>query len=575
MAATRRLTAILAADVAGYSRLIGEDEEGTLAALKAIRREIVDPAVTEHRGRIVKTTGDGVLVEFASVVDALRCAVAWQAAAPAETPITWRIGIHQGDIVVEEGDIFGDGVNIAARLESLAEPGGICVSARVQEDAAGRLGLAFEDLGEQTLKNISRPVRVYRVAPGVRPKTVSTAPPALPEKPSIAVLPFQNLSGDPEQEYFVDGMVEEIITALSRIRWLFVIARNSSFTYKGQAVEVKRIGHQLGVRYVLEGSVRKAGGRVRIMAQLVEAESSAILWAERFDGSLEDVFDLQDKVASSAAGIIEPALQAAEVRRSTSRPVSDPTTYDLYLRALPLLFSFSRGGVVTALELLEQAVGRDPDYGPALAAAAICRMHTQLNTWSGDWERNRSAGIDYGRRALAAGAGDAGTLANAAYALAYFGEEIGAMIGIVDRALTLNPSFARGWYLLGWMRMWAGDAGSAIEPLQAASRLSPRARVGDLSLALGATYFMLRRFDDALPRFLMAIQESPGNPAVHRWLAACYAHMGRLTEAREAIERLRATTPVLLPVAPQWRTPECRELFQSGFRLAMDEATRP
>jgi adenylate cyclase len=334
----RRLAAILAADVAGYSRLIEADEEGTLGRLKALRAELVDPKIAEHKGRIVKTTGDGLLAEFASVVDALRCAAEMQAAmgesnapVPSERRIAFRIGVHQGDIVVEDSDIFGDGVNVAARLEGLAEPGGICVSARVQEDAAGRLDLAFEDMGEQALKNIARPVRAYRVrpegplpspppqspdqvrggegsAPGARVGAAAPQALPLPDKPSIAVLPFANMSGDPEQEYFADGMVEEIITALSRVRWLFVIARNSSFTYKGQAVDVKQVGRELGVRYVLEGSVRKAGGRVRITAQLVDAASGAHLWAERFDGSLEDVFDLQDKVASSVAGVIEPAL---------------------------------------------------------------------------------------------------------------------------------------------------------------------------------------------------------------------------------------------------------------------------
>jgi TolB-like protein len=310
MTATRRLAAVLAADVAGYSRLVGADEEATLSRLKALRAKVIDPKIAEHRGRIVKTTGDGLLVEFASVVDTLRCAVEIQATVaesnaplPADKRIQFRIGINVGDIVVEEDDIFGDGVNVAARLEGMAEAGGICVSERVQEDAAGRLDLAFDDMGEQTLKNIARRVRVYRVrgiAAAKSPSASATPVPPFPEKPSIAVLPFQNITGDPEQEYFVDGMVEEIITALSRIRWLFVLARNSSFTYKGQAVDVKRAGRELGVRYLLEGSVRKAGNRVRIAGQLIEAETGAHLWADRFDGLLEDVFDLQDQPKKGA-----------------------------------------------------------------------------------------------------------------------------------------------------------------------------------------------------------------------------------------------------------------------------------
>jgi adenylate cyclase len=347
MSATRRLAAILAVDVAGYSWLIGEDEEGTLDRFKALRREIIDPKIAEHHGRIVKTTGDGLLVEFTSVVDALRCATQWQdamrkrgAGISDDNRIEFRIGVHQGDIVVENEDIFGDGVNIAARLEGLAEPGGICVSARVQEDVAGRLDLTFDDLGEQSLKNIARPVRVYRVGLTTAENTPKGMPTesgpalALPDKPSIAVLPFANMSGDPEQEYFADGMVEEIITALSRIRWLFVIARNSSFTYKGQSVDVKQVGRELGVRYILEGSVRKAGQRVRITGQLIDAITGMHLWADRFDGSMEDVFDLQDKVAISVAGIIEPALQAAETARAAHRPTSDLTAYDLYLQPL-------------------------------------------------------------------------------------------------------------------------------------------------------------------------------------------------------------------------------------------------
>src|SRR6516162_879515 len=289
----RRLAAILAADVAGYSRLIGADEEGTLGRLKLIRAEVIDPAIAAHRGRLVKTTGDGLLVEFASVVDALRCAVEVQREiadrgtdTPVDRRIELRIGIHQGDIVVEDGDIFGDGVNVAARLEALAHPGGIYVSARVQEDAAGRLDLAFADLGEQTLKNIARPIRVYRVGSHKASAPPSQAPLALPDKPSIAVLPFQNISGDPEQEVFADGMVEDITTALSKLRWFFVIARNSSFAYKGRAVDEKQVGRELGVRYVLKGSVRKAGNRLRITTQLVEAETGNHVWAERYDRDL-------------------------------------------------------------------------------------------------------------------------------------------------------------------------------------------------------------------------------------------------------------------------------------------------
>jgi adenylate cyclase len=437
MTQTRRLAAIVAADVAGYSRLMGADEEGTLERLKALRRELVDPRIAEHHGRIVKTTGDGMLVEFASVVDAVRCAVAVQQAMPerdtgfgTENRIELRIGINLGDVIVEGDDLYGDGVNIAARIEALADAGGVFVSNTVHDHVRDRLPFVFEDLGEQQVKNIARPVRVYRVCDAATKSPSAPAPPVLPlpDKPSIAVLPFANISGDPEQEYFVDGMVEEIITALSRIRWLFVIARNSSFTYKGQAVDVKQVGRELGVRYVLEGSVRKAGNRVRITGQLIDAATGAHLWADRFDGSLEDVFDLQEKVALSVAGVIEPALQAAEMRRSAARPPTDLTAYDLYLRAYAMFLS-SRVRVPEALRLLEQAIARDPRYGPALAWAGLCCYALLVDDRSEDRKADRLKGADFARRALEAAGDDPGVLANAA------GEDIGSMIALVDRAL--------------------------------------------------------------------------------------------------------------------------------------------
>jgi adenylate cyclase len=337
MRQTRRLAAILAADVAGYSRLMGEDEEGTHERLKAHLRELVEPRIAEHRGRIVKNTGDGFLAEFPSVVDAVRCAVEVQRGiaerepgVPEEKRIRFRMGVNLGDVIVEQHDIFGDGVNVAARLETLAEPGGICISRMVRDQIRDKLPYQLEDMGERRVKNIARPVRVYRLedreVPVEQPAAQAQELP-LPDKPSIAVLPFANMSGDAEQEYFTDGMVEEIITALSRIRWLFVIARNSSFSYEGRAVDVKQVGRELGVRYVLEGSVRKAAGRVRITAQLIDTATGTHLWADRFDGTLEHVFDLQDLVASSVAGVIEPALQAAETAQSTRRPTHDLTAY--------------------------------------------------------------------------------------------------------------------------------------------------------------------------------------------------------------------------------------------------------
>jgi adenylate cyclase len=378
------------------------------------------------------------------------------------------------------------------------------------------------------------------------------------------------MSGDPEQEYFVDGMVEEIITALSRIRWLFVIARNSSFTYKGQAVDVKRVGRELGVRYVLEGSVRKAGNRVRITGQLIDAATGAHLWADRFDGSLEDVFDLQDKVASSVTGIIEPALQAAETARSTARPTTDLTAYDLYLRAYATFFSSARQ-IPAALRLLERAVTRDPGYGPALAWAAFCYFRLIADGRSKDPEADRLKGIGLARRALEVAGDDPSTLANAAHALAYFGEDIGAMMAFVDRALAVNPNYARGWHTSGVLRDWAGQPDIAIKHLETALRLNPRARVGTSLFEIGAAHFYRRRFNEAVPNILLAIQEDPSFPVPYRYLTACYAHMGRLDDAREVVARLRAISAVVIPDASYLRNSQQRELFLSGLRLAAGE----
>jgi TolB-like protein len=379
------------------------------------------------------------------------------------------------------------------------------------------------------------------------------------------------MSGDPEQEYFADGMVEEIITALSRIRWLFVIARNSSFSYKGQAIDVKQVGRELGVRYVLEGSVRKAGGRVRITAQLIDASTGTHLWADRFDGALEDVFELQDKVALSVAGVIEPTLQAAERARSVGRPTGDLTAYDLYLRAYAMVLS--SGAIPEALRLMEQAIARDPRYGPALAWAANYYVRRCTDGTSEDPRADSQKGSDFARRALQVTDDDPGTLAQAALALAFFGEDIGAMVALVDRALALNPSFARGWYISGWLRLWAGQPDLAIEHVELSLRLSPRGRFGAPFGVIGAAHFSSRRFDDAVPKLLLAIQDEPHFPAPYRYLAACYAHMGRLDEARDIVGRLRGMTPLVVSSASHLRNAEQRELYLSGLRLAAGEET--
>ncbi|MGC2200959.1 MAG: adenylate/guanylate cyclase domain-containing protein [Stellaceae bacterium] len=591
MSQTRRLAAILAADVAGYSRLMGTDEEGTLERLKALRRELIDPKIAEHHGRIVKTTGDGLLVEFASVVDAVRCAVAVQQAMPerntdvgADNRIELRIGINLGDVIVEGDDLYGDGVNIAARIEALADPGGVFVSNTVHDQVRDRLPFAFEDLGEQPVKNITRPVRVYRVRPesplpsppppagegSALSARVGAAEPALPlpDKPSIAVLPFQNMSGDPEQEYFVDGMVEEIITALSRIRWLFVIARNSTFTYKGQSVDVKQVGRELGVRYVLEGSLRKAGGRVRITAQLIDALTGTHLWADRFDGSLEDIFDLQDKVAVSVAGVIEPTLRAAEIRRSSERPTPDLTAYDLYLRALPDWASYEKHRVVRALDFLGKAIERDPGYGPALALTAHC--HSWLAA-AGDARGNLGKALELARRALRAAPEDPEVLAASAYVLGIHGEDIAVAISLVDRALLINPSFARGWLGSGLLRAFAGDPDLALQHFNTFQRLDPSERFPAALTAVATALFFKRRFDEAAAKLLQSLEQAPDFAITYRLLASCYAHLGRFDEAREIVRRLRAITPIVVPSVIPFRGAEHRELFLSGLRLAMGE----
>ena len=548
----RRLAAIVAADVAGYSRLIEADEEGTLGRLKALRAEVVDPRIASHRGRIVKTIGDGLLVEFASVVDALRGAVEVQremaernAPVPADKRIEFRIGIHQGDIVVEDDDIFGDGVNVAARLEGLAEPGGVCVSARVQEDAAGRLDLAFEDIGAQALKNIVRPVRAYRVVaaaglPGTRP----SAGPPLPDKPSIAVLPFANLSGDPEQEHFADGMVEEIITALSRIRWLFVIARNSTFTYKGRAVDVKQVGRELGVRYVLEGSVRKGGNRVRITAQLIDAANGAHLWADRFDGSLEDVFELQDKVAISVAGVIEPTLRQSEIDRARRKRPDSLDAYDLCLRALPYAFTGMPDDADKALPLVGKAIELEPDYAVAHAIIAFC--HEQRYLRGGLQEETRSAALRHARQAIAAGGDDAAALATAGFVIAVAGHDYETALTAFDRSFALSSSSALALGFSSIVRAWTGDDAIAVEQANRALRLSPFDPLIFLPyIGLAYAHFAAGRFEETVAAASLATQSNPRFTVPQILHAAALGSLDRGEDAKTVVQRLLELQPGL------------------------------
>jgi len=409
--------------------------------------------------------------------------------------------------------------------------------------------------------------RVAADAAALRP----SGPLPLPDKPSLAVMPFQNMSGDPEQEYFADGMVEEIITALSRITWLFVIARNSSFTYKGQAVDVKQVGRELGVRYVLEGAVRKASGGVRISAQLIDATTGAHLWAERFDGPLEEIFELQDNVAVSVAGVIEPTLQAAETARSAYRPTIDLTAFDLYLRASRLRLQFERNIHVQRLDLLRQAIERDPRYGPALALAAQCHRGLEVNGWAEDPEATRRISIDLARRALRNSPDYPDVLGNVAFVLGYWGEDIDVSLSLIDRCLALNPSHAQGWYWSGLLRVFAGQPEVGLGHIENYLRLNPRDRLPTYLNGIGEAYFFSRRFDEAAASLLASLDLAPNFPVAYRFLASCYAHMGRLDEAREIVRRLRVFTPAVMEPATRYRNPELRELFLSGLRLAAGE----
>jgi len=547
----RRLAAIMAADVAGYSRLIEADEEGALGRLKALRAEIIDPKIAEHRGRIVKTTGDGLLVEFASVVDALRCAAELQAAVaetnsslPLERRIDFRIGIHQGDIVVEDGDIFGDGVNVAARLEALAEPGGICVSARVQEDAAGRLDLSFTDLGEQNLKNIARPIRAYRVLSKGFPTATARAPLPLPDKPSIAVLPFQNIGGDPEQEVFADGMVEDITTALSKLRWFFVIARNSSLAYKGRAVDVKQVGRELGVRYVLEGSVRRGGTRLRITAQLVEAETGNHVWAERYDRDIGDIFAVQDEITERVVAAIEPELYAAENIRSERKPPESLDAWECVIRALSAIGLGTRETNTEAERLCRRAIAISPRYGQAHSLLSWALLRSTM--WAGDLPKLAPEISAEAQTALALDERDPwahlaqGNLFNRLHRSAEAEREL-------RRGLELNPNFALAHALLGASLAARGSHQAGIDSARHASRLSPNDRSVSMfaSMALMAAHVGAGSYAECVSWARLMTETHPEHLAGHIYLTAALAMLGEMTEATDALAPLLRLRPEL------------------------------
>jgi adenylate cyclase len=573
------LAAILAVDVAGYSRLMGADEEGTHERLKAHFAELVHPKVAEHRGRVVKNTGDGLLSEFPSVVDAVRCAlevqremIARNAATPAGHRIEFRMGINVGDIIIEASDIFGDGVNIAARLEALAEPGGICLSAAAYEQVRDRLDLAFDDLGEQQVKNIARPVRTYRVALGASSRA-ALPPLSLPDKPSLAVLPFQNMTGDAEQEYFVDGMVEEITTAIARLPWLFVIARNSAFTYKGKAIDVKQVAQELGVRYVLEGSVRKAGNRVRITGQLIDTTTGAHIWAERFDGALDDIFELQDQVASSVAGAMEPKLRQSEIERASRKPTANLTAYDLYLRALAQSYRLTEDGLAEALVLARQALVIDPSYAPAAALVGWCRVLQRVRGWGALSDEDIAEACLLARQALEAERDDAETIRQAAWSLFALAGEVAMAAAALDRVLTRNPNAARAWSARGIIHALRNEPEAAIEAIERARRLSPFDRHAfGYAVNIAVAHLVARRFEQAIEWADRALHDQPRTVVGMRAKVVALAHLGHLDKARAELSRLLAIDPKLTIAGFReqavYLAPEVLELYVDGLRLA-------
>lgn len=578
----RRLAAITAADIVGYARLMSEDEVGTLAQLLSLRRELLEPKITEYGGRIVKTMGDGVLIEFPSAVDAVRHAVDVQFAlirrnrgVPTHRQIDLRMGINLGDIIVEDDDIYGEGVNIAARLEGLCEPSEIYVSSAIRDQVNGKVDIAFDDLGERTVKNIDKPVRVYRVrlASGADSQSTLKTPShrilQTHQRPSIAVLPFANMSIDREQEYFADGIVDEIITSLSRLRWLYVAARTSSFEFKGRNQDIRDIARKLNVGYVLEGSVRKAGDHVRIIGQLIDAETGAHIWADRFEGQRHDVFDFEDKITESVVRAIEPSVLSAEIARAKRKHPESLNAYEYYLRALPLTYESTQESNAEALSLLNSAIELDPNYGPAYAIAAYINVYSVINGKVEDAER----GARMARAALKADPDDPIVLSQAPFALATLGRDLDGGAAAIERGVQLYPNVQQILYGSGYIMTLVGDQETALERFRAALRLNPNDPLAYRTLTgASITCSLMGRFEDAVTFGEEARRRHGRWSVTFRLLAAAYAQLGNNEKAGEALARYRELAPgvtiSLLKSQLPYRNLEQAERLWSGLRKA-------
>ncbi|WP_114948325.1 adenylate/guanylate cyclase domain-containing protein [Microvirga calopogonii] len=574
----RRLAAILAADVVGFSQLMGEDEEGTLTQVKSLRRDIIEPKAVEHHGRVVKTTGDGFLVEFSSPTEAVQCAVEMQedlasrATDKTPRPLQLRIGINLGEIIFEEdGDIYGDGVNIAARLEQLAQPGAVCVSAKVYEEVRDKLPYPFRDQGERLVKNIAKPVRVYSLFDG-NGAAPQTSPP-IPERPSIAVLPFDYMSESRDGEFLADGLSEDIIAALSRIRSFFVIARNSTFTYKGKAVNVQQVSRDLGVRYVLEGSVRRSRDKVRITAQLIDATTGAHLWADRYDGMVDDIFELQDRITASVVGAIQPSIRAAEIERAHRKRPDSLNAYDLVMQALPHVWSLDATSNRVATRLLDQALKLDPVYPLALSLASWCSGQRVIYNWSTNPESDKRDALEKAQLAAGLASDDPFvlTVLGAAHTIT---REFQAALYLLDKALTLDPNSAWAWNRSGWLHTFRDDPRTGIDHFERAIRLSPfDPMVFNSYAGIGDAHFVAGRYPEAVTWLEKARLAHPRAAWINRFLAASYALSGRQQEAEVCVQRLLTTYPGLTvtavkaapPFSPEVIDRLCEGLKQAGL----------